>query len=810
MSANNNEFNLKSLVPNASDDYDDLLSEIDIAKLLVVARKSIIWILLFFFISIVGAFLFYRYTKPVYQSSSILKLDLKSDAGVLGFRNFKDETVQQATKLTTISGEIELIKSRLIYEKVIDKMNLYVSYYSYGKILYDEKYKDSPFVLKEYEIKNPAFYNTPIDVLILSQDSYVLTYREGKNETSKKYKFNEWVENEHFRCKIALTNYFSPQNNINQHMFFVVNGKEDLINYISENITVEILNLDANTIKVSFKDHNKFKAADVVNAIDSVYLQQTIESKSKAHDQTIKFLEASLKRTEIDLSEAEKNLETFVRNNKTVDVKMDFIKMTQKMEEIDQKKLDLRIKIALLNDVAELISINRDLKVFLPSLYQIPDPQLTAAITALNQLQQERELMKSSYNDNTQVLRTKDKSIENLKKNIFELVSLNKKLLFEQLNELNKALYEIERNSLQMPSKETEYTRLKRFYSLYEKFYLLLMEKEAEFGIAKAGTIPNFVILSPGLINHAHIYPKKSILYLIGTGLGIFLSIAFVFFRYFLHDTISTLKEMEKGLQVPMVGGIPMYTKEKLEVSKLIVDKNPKSQISEAIRSIRTNLEFICPNKKKKLITVTSTVSGEGKTFIAVNLGAVISMSNQKVIVVDLDMRKPKVHYAFDSENFKGMSTVLIGKHSVKECINQSTLDNLSYITAGPTPPNPSELILRKEFEDTIHQLFEDFDVVVIDTPPVGLVTDGILIMKSADIALYVVRADYSKKVVKKNINKVARTLGSGKVSVILNAVKGIHTYGYGAYGYGYGYGYGYYDGDSQKKSFFKKIFSRK
>jgi capsular exopolysaccharide synthesis family protein len=330
------------------------------------------------------------------------------------------------------------------------------------------------------------------------------------------------------------------------------------------------------------------------------------------------------------------------------------------------------------------------------------------------------------------------------------------------------------------------------------------MEKEAEFGIAKAGTIPNFVILSPALNNPNPIYPKKIFIYISGLGIGIFLGISLIAIRYLLNDTISTQKELERSLHASMLGGIPEYSKEKMEVSKLVVDKNPKSAISEALRSIRTNLEFICPNKKKKLIAVTSTVSGEGKTFVASNLSGVIALSNQKVILLDLDMRKPKVHLAFEKENFKGMSTVLIGKHTLEECIQPTSISNLSFISAGPTPPNPSELILREEFDLLIKRLFEIYDVVVIDTPPVGLVTDGILILRKADIPLYVVRTDYSKKSAKRNINKLVKTIP--KLCVLMNALKAINTYGYG--GYGYGYGYGYYEGETEKETIISKIKS--
>ncbi len=801
-----NDVILKRFKEGQNEDYGDFLSDFDIATLLVVAKKSVLWLIVLLGSSILGAFLYNRYTKPIYESSSILKLDLKSNAGVLGFKNFNDESLQETSKFTTISGEIEFIKSRLIAEKVIERMDLDVGYYVYGKVLVDEKYKISPFVVR-YDIKNLTYYNKPFDITFLNGEKFKLIYRIGDQEIIGIYKFGEVINREpDFSFVVEKTKYFN-EGDINIPYFFKVSSKENLFNFFSKNLTVSIVNLDASTISVSFKDYNYTKATDIVNAIDSVYLLETIASRSRAHEQTIQFLEASLAKTEKDLEQAEQKMESFFRKNKTVDVKDDFSRFLLKMESLDNEKLNLKLKITLLEDLEDLIIQNKELNSFIPSLSQLPDPQLAEAIKNLNLLYQEKDRIMASQRENTFVSRQKDKNIEKINKGILELISQNKKIIHQQIAELNKKLLEFSESITGLPSKETEFVRLKRFYGLYEKLYLLLIEKQAEFGIAKAGTIPNFVILSPGLENKIPVYPKKDILYIGSVVLGVFLCILFIFIRYFLHDTIATQQELEKAVDASVLGGIPEYKKDKMEYSRLVVDISPKSAISEAFRSIRTNLEFVSPSKGKRVITVTSTVGGEGKTFISTNIAGIIALSNQKVVILDFDMRKPKVHLAFGKENIKGISTILIGKHTVAECVHKTSIENLDFISAGPIPPNPSELILRPEFDALIKTLHERYDIVVIDTPPVGLVTDGILLMKKADVQLYVVRANYSKKGVKKNINKVYRVGGFNRLSVVINAMQAANTYGYG--GYGYGYGYGYYEGE-KKSSFWKKLFNRK
>jgi capsular exopolysaccharide synthesis family protein len=264
--------------------------------------------------------------------------------------------------------------------------------------------------------------------------------------------------------------------------------------------------------------------------------------------------------------------------------------------------------------------------------------------------------------------------------------------------------------------------------------------------------------------------------------------------------------ELEKATIAPVLGFVPVFGKA-MDVSRLVVDKNPKSPVIEALRSIRTNLEFLSSDKNKKLISVTSTISGEGKTFVAINLGGVIAFSGTRVVIIDMDMRKPKINVGFGVDNDKGMSTVLIGKHRVEDCIHRSTIDTLDFITSGPTPPNPSELILKPEFDEVMTYLKSRYDIIIIDTPPVGLVTDGILVMRKVDLPIYVVRAEYSKKGFEKNINKLVRQHGFKNLSVILNAFNNmLGSYGYG-YQYGYGYGYGYYgENEKEEESFFSKI----
>ena len=787
------ELNNKHINGVELEEEESSLSDIDFATLFLVAKKSIIWVLLLLIVGGAGAYFYLRYTKPVYKSSSAIKLEVQSEAGALGLAKLGDEGRQNLIKL---SGEIELIKSNLIFEKLKDALNLHVNYFAEGNVLDQELYKNSPFNVV-YEVKNKGLYDTPVSVKILDENKYRLSYQKGNETVQGEYRFNEVVTNADVILQLRLNDGYSSDLT-ERNFYFVINSDGALKRYLNENLFVDIINLDASTLGISFTDHTPLKAKDIVNKLDTVYLEQKLEQNNLAKEQTIAFLNRQLLETRDSLQKAEVEMEYFAQRNKTFDVKGDINRLLTSIEELNKESTELGQKIALLNELQRLVDTDSDVEQILPTLGMIEDQQLAEQIKLVSEKQLLRNQALKGSRSNTGAVASIESDIRFIKKNIRELIVRNKQLLQKQVANVNSRTSGIEAELLKIPSKGTEYDRLKRFFDLYEKYYLTLMDKKVEFGIAKAGTTPDFQILSHASLPSEPISPNPIIIYAIGLGAGLFLGIGLIAGRYFLHNTVTNLREMERALNVPVLGVVPTYSKEKLSTSKMVVDKNPKSAISESIRSIRTNLEFLASAKKKRIISVSSTISGEGKTFVAVNLGAIIAMTGQRVVILDLDMRKPKVHLAFDADNYKGMSTVLIERNDIYESIQKTSIESLDFISAGPTPPNPSELILSTKFDEVLNELHQLYDVIIIDSPPVGVVTDGVLIMRKADVPLYVVRAEYSKKEFLKNINRIAKANRFTKLAAVLNDARSTSMYGYD-YGYGYGYGYGYYDEPEEK-----------
>lgn len=722
--------------------------------------------------SVTAAYLVIRWTKPLYESVSEVKLDVEANATELGITSLAENQ-----NLNVISGEIELLRSKLFFNKVIENFSLDVSYFTAGAVLTDEKYPNIPFKV-DYIVKDNQAYDKRIYVKLINQNEYRVSFQNEDVDTGASYRIGELVKHDWLNFSISLTNNFVQGD---ESYFFVINSQASLLNYFDENLIVEPLNLNANTIKIAITDYNRHKARDLVNTIDSVYLEYSQQEKTKENKQKIEWLNNELMQIERQLEKYEDYFENFTIENRTSDLNEDVKNMILIINDLDSQTLVLQSRLNEIESVKTNINTTNKIELYASQLPQFVKDN----VKALNELTLERERLGLSYSETTFALTKKDSEINQLRTGVLETLENLKTRYAKEISNIEKRKRILQSNFEKLPGKSTEYNKKQRFFKLYEEFYLSLMQSKAEFQIAEAGTTTQFKILSAATLPSTPISPKNLIIIGIGIVAGLVLNFVFISLRYLLHNKITTFQELENSTTNPILGSVPK-AREKLENTSLIIHKRPKSAVSEALRSIRTNIEFMLTQGKQRVISVTSTISGEGKTFVAVNLGGIVALTKKKVVIVDLDMRKPRVHMALsDSDNEKGVSTILIGKHTALECVKVTDVDNLHFIPAGPTPPNPSELLLNGAFENLLNSLKKEYDLVMLDTPPAGLVTDGLLAMKKADLAIYIIRANYSKKVFTKTLDRLVKVNNFENISVILNAVPRSS---------GNSYGYGYYD----------------
>lgn len=779
-------------------DIPDTLNEIDTDKVKFVLRRSLPVIVLILLLSGIGSWLYIRYTSPVFEAQSILKLDVKRESNIFGFA--ASEPFGEA--INNLAGELELIKSEVIFDKLARMPRFAISYYYKGKILSDEKYGNSPFNF-ESEYFDPTLFDKPLYVEPQEDRTFRMFSEDASLSFDVQGKLGIRIEHPLCTCKLNETPHFEG-GQIPGNYFIRINSYLFLMDYFSKNLQADLLNPNARTIKVSFRDNNRVKAIDIVNIVDSLYLEETIESKNRAADQTIDFLNTQLRVTDDSLALAEERIELFLRYNKEVGKDNGVERVMDQLTSAESAQLLLQTEISVLERYLTNIEEGTLEPDFLVGVGNQENNAVRRLVEEYNVLLQKLSRMRVSRSDQTLAIQSQLTRMQALRSQLLKMLKEEIARLKLQLSKERNRMVALEQELSKIPQKEAEYVRLRRHSDLYEKFYLLMMDRKAQYGINKAGTIPEFRVLSAASASLVPVFPRKWIIFGGAMSSGILISLLFVVLIYLISNTITGQSEAEKLLTVPVLGSIPKYTKRKLENSQLVIHENPKSQISEAFRSVRTNMEFIVPKKSGKIITITSTLSGEGKTFTAVNLGGIIAMAGQKVIVLDLDMRKPKLHLGFDTPNEAGMSTLLIGRAKLKECIKHSIVEGLDFITAGPIPPNPAELMMSEQLDKLLKDLAKAYDVVVIDTPPIGIVADAVLLMRKADIPIYVLRADFSKRIFCKNINRIKSTFHLNHLSVVLNSTSKGAKYGYGNV---VSYGYGYYD--EEQRSAMRRLVTR-
>ena len=477
---------------------------IDIEKLGIVIRKNLVWIIFIFLVANITAYLTIRWTKDLYESESELKLDTKQNATELGIKSIVEDQ-----NLNAIAGEIEQIKSKLFFNHVIDSLNLRISYFSIGKVLTDEMYKRSPFEIKHFSMAKMP-YDKPIYFNFESDRSYSIQI--GEDGSVYKGNLSEKLTTNDFEIIVEASKLRLPQDQ--NDYFFVINSREALLEYLSKNISVDPLNFNANTIRVSFKEFNALKAYDIVNKVDSLYLLYSNEQNNLTNKQKIDWLNNELVQVERKMEDFENYFENFTLENKSSNVDDDLKRTILFINKLDSQRYSLNKRIIELNLLMNGVSSGN---------YQIPETQqqflpayLNKKIETLYIMEQDQNRLGLAYNENTFAYRSSNTGINNLKNQIFTQLAELKKEWLQGYAELNKKKEKLEGEFATMPDKNTKFSKNQRFYKLYEEFYLSMMKSKAEFEIAKAGSTPDFKILASATLPKEAISPKRSMIIGIG------------------------------------------------------------------------------------------------------------------------------------------------------------------------------------------------------------------------------------------------------------------------------------------------------
>jgi tyrosine-protein kinase Etk/Wzc len=707
--------------------------------------------------------------------------------------------------------------------EALSSLNFNVFYYKDGFVKKTEIYGNSPFLI-EADWKHPQLVGGMFSLKKNSEKTYSLgiieeafsvfspldphykTSASQLNNIAGEYSFGQWVQGDHFKFKISD---IAAENG--EEIFFHLTDTPSLANRFKNELQVSPLNKTATILTLSLELNNRRKGEDYLNRLMEVYLERELLEKNKSAANTVYFIDQQLSGITDSLSYIEDRLETYRSNNNVFNLTEEGTLIFQRLEELEKERAQINLALRYYKTLTEYLEREQLDDLVAPSVIGIQDPLLNALVVGLAELQSERVRLTATFSNETPAVREVISKIQNTKKTLLE--NLNSAITNSEsaLVEINQRLRASETEINRLPATERNLLSIQRQFSINENIYVYLLEKRAEAEITRASNSPTNAILDVGRSGSIPVSPKRSLNYLIGLILGLAIPIGFITLRDFFNTKIQDPKEVEKALKVPLIG---MVGVSKLS-NNLAIFTNPKSTMTESFRNLRANMSFLSPRQSRLVVAISSSISGEGKTFCSINLASIYAISDKKCLLVGLDLRKPRIAGDFNLVNDKGVSTYLSSDQDWKTMIKKTAYQNLDVLLSGPPPPNPAELLLQDKFVTLLDELKDHYDVIILDCPPIGLVSETLEIFKYADLNMMIVRQDYSFKQSIDYINNLHTKGSVKKLYTIMNGVEAGQGYGgygsYGSYGYGnYGYNtYGYHEEEKDTRSWWHKLLRR-
>ena len=777
---------------------------IDIKQLIYICLSHWYLFVIFVVLALAVGFVINRYKPSVYQTSGtvLIKSDQTFDPTSL--------MTNLNTGKSNVENEMAILRSYSLAERTIKKMNLEVTYSEKGRVSIVELYKTAPFTV-EFDRSVPQAVGLTYEITGFNSETFSL---HGTSEFLTKYDYvlcqtlqssplkvdiitdckqGEWIDNGYNRFRIVLNENYNPERDNTRKLFFRLNSYPSLVKQLSS-YTVSATSKQSSVVSIVMNGSNPAKIVEFTNMLMNEYVNRGLEKKNMVSENTIRFIDEELTGIQESLGSAESELKEFRTQNDLMNLDMQATQIYNNLQALERERAEMTVNVKIYKRLQDYIKeqIDDPENLAAPSTMGIADP-------LLNQLV--RDLVTLSQTKATQLLTQTEQHPQIVKLN--EQIVTTKKTLLETINnlvinadmsldEINKRIAKAVSETKVLPEKQQQLINYQRNFNFNDETYKYLMQRRAEAQILKASNTPDNEVLDVARLERTvRIAPRTSMNYLIALILGLLIPAVYLFLKDFFNVSISDRKDVEKLTSYPIVGQVAQTSSK----DPLVVVNSPKSPIAESFRSIRTNVEFITQGKNQSTILVTGDMQSIGKTFNAINVASIYALYGKKTVLLGFDLRKPKLFKEFGLNNNIGLSSFLSNKEPFESIIQSTTaIPSLDIITSGPIPPNPAELIASEKCDELFKLLRERYDYIIIDTPPVGLVTDAFLLMKHSDVNLFIVRQGVTNKNIFGTIIKDMESRGL-KMSIVLNGIQTNKGYGYGygkKYGYGYGYAYGY------------------
>ena len=789
-------------------------ARIEVSSIRLKETISKYWNYKFLFVFSVVTFLFFTYVflyfkTPIYTSS--IKILLKYSNGGYsggGKSGTSDLGLGFFSNRPNLANEVEIIKAVSLIERVVEKNNLNTEIYFLGRARNLEIYdKANPSIIEFQNIKDSSKVHS-VRIGTIGNKIYYL--KGGKIVYINNFQTVSLEDGADFKVNFNLV---TPSKVKNEYYCTWYPTKKIASN-IAGGISSNALNKEATILTLSYSYPLPQKGKDILNALAGEYSLQNIESKNQTIDNTLQFIDDRLSIIGKDLGSVESDMLKFKLANNALDLKTQLSAGMGKSENLKTQIGELTVKMQVCDMLSDYVNNPRRKFNLIPSNLGIEDLTLTRFVGAYNDDVSKRELLLKTLPEGNIEVRKTESEIEQIRIKILESIR-NVKAEFHNSYTFNdRLLYNVSSEVRDIPRKEKELLDIERQQQIKERLYLYLLEKREEAAISKASAVSNSNSLDEA-VSSGPIGASNSVIYSLSIILGFAFPIMIIFIKELLNDKIITRKDIEEISSIPIIGDIGHQTNVGREILQ-----NSRGRVAEQLRLLITNFQYFINQKiPSKILLVTSTVKGEGKSFISMNLANAIARSGKKTLVMEFDLRRPRISKSLGIPNEIGLSNFLSGGHEIKDLIKSvEGVDNLFLISSGVVPPNPAELLMSDEkLQDMFSHLKETYEYIIIDTAPLGLVSDAKLLSKYSDLNLYIVRHRYTLKSHIAFVDSLYSNKILPNIALVVNdaVTKGVSSYysGYGAgsylyggyYGYSYGYGYSYNYGYSSDKEGEKK-----
>jgi tyrosine-protein kinase Etk/Wzc len=772
------------------------------------------WILICGSFFLILAYLKVRFSTPIFRVQSSILVKNEQEGGGGGHGNPQFDDLFNSEGSINLNNEVQVLKSRPMMERVVKDLKLQTYYYNTGRIRSSLVYPNPPFTLEALRLADStaAF---ECKIVLVDTSAFLLNQNKTPMQLGQPFEIRGNLFRIQKNQNVDFNTFGTKEFKVGWRPAAI--AAEDLL----EAFTVGPVADQSTILTLSFTGENTSLGRDILNTLMAVYDTVIIEDKNRLSTNTLHFIDKMMYELSDTLRHVEGSMTKYIIKNQAFDIDEQSRNFMTNIGEDSKERDQLNLKMSVINWMLNYIGDKKNIYELVPTNLGVEEPALGQLIVEYNRVQLEREAnLKTTKPDNPLIL-AMNSALEKIRRNIYQVLENVKQAYLISGESLDKRQEDLQGHISALPGKSMQLLTIQRQRNILEELYSFLLQKRMETSISSASTISNSRLLEPAMNAGVLVSPDIKKIYTLYLMLGILIPVGIASLIELLRDKVSNRMDVEKHTSAPILGEIGHSNSEQT----LIVTTNSRKLIAEQFRIVRTNLQYMVSKKEKQVIMITSSFSGEGKSFVSTNMGAVMALTGKRTVIMEFDIRKPKIISGLELKRKMGITNFIIGKSSFEDLlIKVEGIEDLYVIPCGPIPPNPSELLLDPRLDELMQKVKEEFDVVIMDTAPVGLVSDAVNLGRFADCTIYIIREGHTFRKQVSMIDQFYVQKKLPRLCLLLNDIKPQRSYYggyYGGYGYSGSYGYGsessYFEDESREgkggsllkwiKRSFKKVF---